>query len=677
LLRYFSLTSLVGIFVAVLALLGVYRYLAAATLIEHETRNNAALTRVFANTVWPDHAVFLSSAGRLPREQLARRTEIAALRADVLRQMKGLSVVKVKVYDLNGVTVFSTDPKQIGEDKRSNSGFQSARAGATASEVTFRDQFDAFEGVIVDRNLVSSYVPVRRDDTAPVEAVMEVYSDVSALVAQLERTQWQVAGAVLGSFSLLYFFLYLIVRRADRIIRERDEQQSLATQEKLRYQAYHDALTGLPNRNRFAERLEEAILGARRTGTTFAVLFVDLDHFKYINDSLGHHIGDLLLQAVGERLKRGLRASDIVARIGGDEFIMLLGEVGRIEFAARVAEKLRDSVANPSYPIEGHELRVTPSIGISIFPDDGQDAATLIKNADAAMYHAKGMGRNNFQFYAREMNARAFAVVSLEHSLQRAMERDEFVLHYQPQVELASGRLVGAEALVRWQHPEMGLVLPVQFISVAEERGLIVPIGDWVLRQACQRNRAWHDAGLPRVPVSVNVSPLQFRQRDFAERVAAALEGAGLAAEFLELEITESVIMHSIEAAMKTVHALKAMGVRLSIDDFGAGHAGFGYLKQFPVGRLKLDQSFVRGLPSDVDDVAIATAVLGMAHALRLKVIAEGVETEAQVNFLRARECDQAQGYYFSQPLPAEEFAALVAALPGAVLPARALQARN
>jgi EAL domain-containing protein (putative c-di-GMP-specific phosphodiesterase class I) len=300
------------------------------------------------------------------------------------------------------------------------------------------------------------------------------------------------------------------------------------------------------------------------------------------------------------------------------------------------------------------------AIGISIYPDDGEDGVALIKNADAAMYYAKEMGRNNFQFFTQDMNSRAFAVLSMEHSLRQAVEREEFRLHYQPQLN-SDGRIVGLEALVRWQHPQMGLVLPGQFIAIAEERGLIVPIGDWVLREACRQNKAWQDAGLPAVAVGVNVSALQFRLQDFPEKVAAVLRDTGLAAKYLELEITESVIMHGAETAIATVRRLKAMGVKLSIDDFGTGYSSLSYLKQFPIDRLKLDQSFVRGLPSNADDIAIASAVLGMAKALNLKVIAEGVENKEQMDFLFSRQCDEVQGYYFTKPLPAEEFAEFVA----------------
>ena len=657
--RYLSLASLVAVAIVIAGLLLFNRHLAFGALMAHETQNNVALAQSFANAHWQQISQFLGNAGALDREQLRAHPEQQSLRRELLRQMKGLKVVKVKIYDLGGMTVFSSDPRQVGEDKGANAGFRSARSGTAASDIAFRDRFDAFEDVIVDRNLVFSYIPIRQGD-GPVEGVFEVYSDVSELVARLERTQWQIVAAVAGSLLLLYLFLFLLAHRADRIVAEHSDEQRLASEARLRHQAFHDALTGLPNRAKYAERLDDAIRHARRSGRIFAVLIVDLDHFKYVNDSLGHVVGDRLLKAVSVRLGACLRETDTVARLGGDEFILLAPEVGGIDDAARLAAAVCRAVSSKPYLIDGRELRINTSIGISVYPEDGEDGVTLIKNADAALFHAKEVGRNNFQFFTRDMNARALSVLSLETSLRRAVEQQEFVLHYQPQVDSA-GQVVGLEALLRWQHPDMGLVLPGQFIPIAEERGLIAPIGEWVLREACRQNRAWQDAGLLAVPVGVNVSALQFRQPDFPQQVAAALRDTGLAAEFLELEITESVIMHGAEAAIATVRRLKGMGVKMSIDDFGTGYSSLNYLKQFPIDRLKLDQSFVRGLPGNAEDLAISSAVLAIAKAMNLKVIAEGVESEEQMDALFSRQCDELQGYYFARPLPADDLARFIA----------------
>ena len=655
--RNFSITSLIGIIAVSAALSLLYRYFAFNALIEHETRANAALTQAFANSVWPGFVGFVADTSRFDQNEIAGRPEIARLRGDVLRQMGGLNVVKVKIYNLDGLTVFSTDAKQIGEDKSDNAGFRRARAGETASDITFRQQFDAFEQVLVDRNLVFSYIPVRTGAGAPVEAVFEVYSDVTDLVDKLEKTQWQIVTSVLGVLSLLYAFLFLIVRRADRIINAETEVERRANEERLRHQAYHDSLTGLPNRTSLVERVGEAIRRGGRNGETFAVLFLDLDSFKDVNDSLGHPVGDLLLKAVAERLQPALREEDTVARLGGDEFVVTLLQLKRTEHAAVVAEKILTAVSGTPYAIEGRELSITASIGISVFPEDGKDVNELIKNADAALYHAKKMGRNNFQFFSKDIGARAFAILSMEHSLRRALDRGEFLLHFQPQMELVSGRTVGAEALIRWMHPDMGMVSPAEFIPIAEERGLIVAIGDWVINEACRQNREWQQAGLPAIPVAVNLSALQFRHKSLIDKIAAALSKSALSAAFLEMELTESAVMQDSESAVSTMRAMKEMGLHLSIDDFGTGYSSLNYLKRFPLDKLKIDRSFVRGLPDDADDAAIANAVLGMARALRLKVIAEGVENAHQAEFLRQHGCDEIQGYYFGRPMPAEQFA--------------------
>ena len=432
-----------------------------------------------------------------------------------------------------------------------------------------------------------------------------------------------------------------------------------AADERIRFLAQHDALTSLPNRSLLQDRLLQAIASAQRVQDQVAVLFLDLDHFKTINDSLGHHVGDHLLQQVALRLTECVRASDTVSRQGGDEFVIVLVQVKDPSDAAHIAQNMLAAVARP-YDIDGLELHVTPSIGIAIYPDDGQTTGALIKNADAAMYLAKDNGRNNYQYFTQDLNTRAFERLSLENSLRRALERGEFLLHYQPQIDLKSGDIIGMEALIRWQKEDFGLVAPDRFIPIAEESGLIVAIGEWVIGEACRQNRAWQDAGLPAIPVAVNLSALQFRQKDLEQSIARALESSALPARYLELELTESVIMKGAESAVAALQRLKAMGMLLSIDDFGTGYSSLSYLKRFPIDKLKIDRSFVRDVTTDPDDAAIARAVIAMAHSLRLKVIAEGVETQAQSDFLRQERCDEIQGYLFSKPLPAAEMACLL-----------------
>jgi diguanylate cyclase (GGDEF)-like protein/PAS domain S-box-containing protein len=424
-------------------------------------------------------------------------------------------------------------------------------------------------------------------------------------------------------------------------------------EEQIQYQAYHDALTGLPNRMLFLDRLQIALAHARRQGGQPAVLFLDLDDFKVINDTLGHAVGDRLLQGLAERLIVSVREDDTVARMGGDEFTLLLPNVGRVEDAARLAGKLLEAVAQP-FQIDGQDLFVTTSVGVSLYPGDGEDAETLLKNADRAMYRAKEMGRNNYQIFAPALNVRAVNRLSLETRLRRALEREEFVLHYQPQVNLATRRIVGLEALVRWRE-DGRLLEPAEFIPIAEEARLILPLGQWILRAACQQARSWQNQGLPEVRLAVNLSARQFQQQDLIRSVFFSVRDAGLPPRRLELEITESAAMLNVDRTIGMLHGLRDMGVRISMDDFGTGHSSLSYLKRFPIDAVKIDQSFVRDMTSDPSDAAIVKAIVAMAHSLGLNVVAEGVETLAQADFLRRTGCDEMQGFLVGRPLPADE----------------------
>ncbi len=429
-------------------------------------------------------------------------------------------------------------------------------------------------------------------------------------------------------------------------------------EQRARELADFDPLTGLPNRRLLNDRFTQLLAGAERDGSELALLFLDLDHFKRVNDSLGHGVGDELLCAVAQRLATVVRKVDTLARLGGDEFIIALPGI-HASAAAEVAGRLLDVCAT-SFAVGGHDLTITPSLGISLFPGDGRDFDTLLRNADAAMYKAKEAGRNAFRFYSSEMNMATLKHLLMESGLRRGLGAREFVLHYQPLVHVESGCIIGVEALIRWQNPELGLVPPDQFIHVAEDIGLINPIGDWVLREACRQVRAWQDAGLPPLIVAVNVSPIQFRQPGFVDSVARALAASGLDAHFLELELTERTVMQDAEQTLGTLSALNQMGVELAVDDFGTGYSSLAYLKRFPVGKLKIDRSFIRDLEVDPDDRAIASTILSMGRGLRLKVLAEGVETKEQYAILRDMGCELVQGYHFSRPLPAEQFVAFL-----------------
>ncbi len=441
-------------------------------------------------------------------------------------------------------------------------------------------------------------------------------------------------------------------RPVGRVWSFRDITERRRAEERIQYQAYHDALTGLPNRLLLRDRLTQAIRHANRLNRLLAVMFVDVDHFKLINDTLGHAIGDRLLQGLAERFLTCVRDDDSVARMGGDEFTFVFGGITRVEDAARMAEKVLHAVTHP-FCLDGHDLHVTASVGIAVYPGDGDDPESLLQSADAAMYRAKEQGRNNYQLCTPGMNDRALERMALEGRLRRALDGDELVLHYQPLVDAATSKVVGTEALLRWQHPERGLLMPDQFIPVAEESRLILPIGDWVLRVACRQLRSWHEAGFPELRMSVNLSARQFQQPGLVASVRDALEGAGLGPCFLELEITESIAMSNVGWTAEVLKALRAMGIRISIDDFGTGQSSLSYLKHFPLSTLKIDRSFVRDMASDPEDEAIASAVIALAHVLGLSVIAEGVETEAQLALLRRAGCEEYQGYLFSRPVSA------------------------
>jgi diguanylate cyclase (GGDEF)-like protein/PAS domain S-box-containing protein len=436
----------------------------------------------------------------------------------------------------------------------------------------------------------------------------------------------------------------------------RDITDRKAAEERVQYLAYYDALTGLPNRTLLQDRLAKALASARRRKDKLALLFLDLDRFKDINDSLGHSVGDLLLQTIGERLKTWGREQDTVARLGGDEFLIMVTEVKDASDAAAAAERLMDTMS-AEFVIQGHSFSINCSLGISVFPEHGADGETLIKNADVAMYSAKDNGRNNFRFFTEEMNARVMERLTLENRLRLALEKEQLFLVYQPQMDIATGKISGMEALLRWQRPDLGLVPPDKFIRVAENSGLIVPIGEWVLRTACRQARKWQDEGLPAVSVAVNVSAVQFRQEDFCELIRRVLDETSLAPRYLELELTESLLLSNADVMFSVFQELKAMGLKLAIDDFGTGYSSLSYLTKFPVSKLKIDRSFVRDVAVNADDAAIASAIISMGKSLHLKVIAEGVETEAQMSFLKAHQCDEIQGYYFSKPLSPEQAA--------------------
>jgi diguanylate cyclase (GGDEF)-like protein len=640
--RHFSVTSLLGIVVVTACLILIYRELSQQHLVDHESRANADITHVFANTVWQRHAAYVLGAKGRSREALLADPALAALRADVAEKMHGSRVVKAKIYNVDGLTVFSTDERQIGEDKSANPGFRSARDGIVASVMTHRDRFDAFEGVIENRDLIASYVPVRRTPQGAPEAVLEIYSDVTPLLVAQRHAQWQIAGMVVALLTLLYLFLHMVVRRADRTIAAHEAERA-AHEARVRHQAYHDALTGLPNRSYFGERLKETVALAARHGHAGALLYIDLDRFKIVNDSLGHGAGDLVLKAAAERIAGCLRESDLLFRMGGDEFTVILPRIDASDGAARTAQRITETVSRP-VAVVGHELMIGATIGIAVFPADGQDAETLVKNADAAMYTAKQAGRSRHAFYQAAMNARSMQRLDLQSALQKAFADGEFELHYQPRLDARTLRIVAAEALLRWNSRQRGLVLPGEFVGVLEDLNMMPIVGEWVLRTACKQWLAWRtqDARLDRV--SVNVSARQFEGGQLAETVARVLQETGVPGEAIELELTESTLLSDVAAARQTLAQLRALGARLSIDDFGTGYSSLGYLRELNVDYLKIDRRFVTEVVGNARDQAVAT----------------GIETEAQAEFFSGIGCGELQGFLFSRAVPAATLQAML-----------------
>jgi diguanylate cyclase (GGDEF)-like protein len=684
--RYFSLLSFLLIVLAG-GVIGHYvRQQETAQLMHMAEDRNEAMASVFRNALWADFGPLLGDGVPASPEALRILGAERRLDAKARQLMRGSEIIKVKVYNTAGLTVFSTDPAQTGEDKSTNKGFAAAASGKVVTELTHRNQFDAFEGNLSDIDVISSYVPVMQEQG--VAGVLEVYQDVSPFVRSLNYSQRVIWAVVLCVLVALYLAQLVVVRRAQRLLHEAADELAAANrdlelrvqnrtldlkksltrledevaerqrvEERLDHLAHHDPLTGLPNRLMFGEQLKRSISIAGRGERQLGLLFIDLDRFKDVNDSLGHAIGDELLIAVTRRLVGHLRTGDTLARLGGDEFVCILEDIDGPRDAGLVADKLIGLLAEPVM-VQEHELFVGASVGISLFPGDATDADVLLRNADAAMYQAKAHGRNCSHFYSPEMTTYAQDRIRLEGQLRRSIEAGELSVHYQVKCDAGAGNApCGAEALVRWNSAELGPVPPVRFIPVAEETGFIVELGAWVLREACRQMVAWRAEGIMVPKIAVNLSVKQIERSDMVEVVQAALTESGLPADALELEITESLIM-GVEDAFSILKGLRALGVRLAVDDFGTGYSSLSYLKLLPINTLKIDRAFVVGIGGNAGDEAIVRTVVALARSLSLDIVAEGVDAPHQVEFLRAVGCDELQGYLFGRPVPADEFAA-------------------
>jgi diguanylate cyclase (GGDEF)-like protein len=506
---------------------------------------------------------------------------------------------------------------------------------------------------------IRRYTSVRQLYDYPLAVIVGLSEDEQLAATRNNRYDY-LWRATAGSV-LLILVLSLLARMSRQLAlsRSRAVEEQVAHAARVEYLAYHDGLTKLPNRSLFSNLLGQSIKRAHRNNSQLVVLFIDLDHFKHINDTLGHEAGDQLLQEVANRLKASLRNSDTVARMGGDEFVVLLPEQDEEKYVATVARKILSAVAQP-FILMGNEFHVTASIGISIYPQDGLDEQTLTKNADIAMYQAKEEGKNNFQFYSAKLNNNSLERLTLESALRHALERNEFQLHYQAMTDISSGRITSMEAVLRWQHPDLGLVAPKQFIAVAEETGLMVPIGMWVLKTACRQNVAWQQQGLPHLKMAVNLTARQFFDEKLLQDLSKILADTGMDARLLELEITESLLMRDVENTLRVLSWLKNMGIKIAIDDFGIGYSSLATLKQFPLDTIKIDRSLIRDVASVVADKGMTEAILAMGRTLSMTVVAKGVETKEQAEYLRQNACDEFQGFYLNKPVPAEQIAELL-----------------
>ncbi len=684
--RYFSTVSFILIVLAAGVLGPLYQKLSLQQLQTLAESRNVAMAQVFQNSLQGALASLISDAVGQDARKLRASEDLDRLRQQAVVLMKGTAVVRIKVYNRIGSTIFSTDPAQIGESALNSSGFRAASKGVVVSELTHSDRIETFEGTKSDVDVLASYIPIVGKDQS-IDGVFELYQNVTPFVAQLQRSLWWATAAVALVFAALYLMQFLIVRRAQGILEDQEGRIKAArdtlelqveartdelkrtnsqleseiaerrqAQSKLNYLAYHDPLTGLANRRCFIERLEESLRETARHGERLAVLFIDLDQFKQVNDSLGHGVGDELLVAVAARLSEHVRLIDMLARLGGDEFICLMESVREPEEVDMLA---REIIANFEQPFRlgDHELFLTASVGISLFPGDGESVLDLMRNADSAMYRAKSIGRGNYHFYTPEMTVQAKERIQMENLLRRALDNGEFRVHLQPQVDTHTGALVGAEALVRWESPELGSVMPTRFIPVAEDSGLIVGLGSWVLRETCRQFMVWRSSGFELAQVSVNLSVKQLERPEFIDVLEQILDDTGMEAACLKLELTESVVM-AVGDACALLEKLRSLGISLALDDFGTGYSSLSYLKMLPVQQLKIDRSFIEGIGHNAGDEAIIRTIMELARSLDFEVVAEGVETPEQAEFLAALGCQQLQGFLHGRAVAPAEFRA-------------------
>jgi len=660
LLRYFSIASLISMMVAAIVLGSIHWFLDKNHMLELGESRNIALTRAFTSVVWAPFKDFGNKAVQLNADQLRSHPDMARLDRTVREAMHSTTVVKLKVIQLDGHVFYSSDPADIGIDYSSMPGFVTARDGGVFSEITHHDTFNAIDGEMLNRDTLSSFIGLRRSESDPVEGVVQIYSDVSDALATEQMEQHQIAYSFIGVMVGLYGILFFIVKRADSIIRRQHEQQRL-TDQRLKHATTYDALTDLPNRALLADRIKQSLAAVERHSSLLAVAYIDLDNFKNINSTLGREAGDKVLQIMAKRLTSCLREGDTIARLAADEFVVSLPDIRSSVNLFQIAKKMLATIAMP-IEIEGRELHITASIGVALYPEHGKETDALMNNAELAMHSAKQQGGSRHQMFVEHMSVQVQQQVQLEDEMWRALGSNEFVLYYQPVIDLKTGMIVGAEALLRWPNTHGTWLPPSEFIPLSEKCGLIAPLSEWVLTEACTQLQAWHEGGhnLSNFTMAVNLSQRHFATSGLATIIADVIEHTEIDPRWLHLDISEDLLKGMNESILTNFEGIKRTGIKFSLDDFGTGFSSLGHLRNYPIDLLKISRSFIAGLPEDADQDAIVKTIIELANTLNLTVVAKGIETDAQVAFLQEIGCHQAQGFLFSRPLPPDEFLTLV-----------------
>ena len=639
--KYFLPASVLCIVLASLLFGQIFKQASLSNLVSLTEFNNTHQAKMISRDIWPQYL-----ANNQVNDSAVDKTLYQQIDADIRTRIKDTPVFSVRLYASEGRLLYSPDFSQVGKNVKTPT-LSAALKGRSNTAHVFSEQ------VKNGRHVLVSYFPVvvQGSGEKKIAGAVEVNSDISNLYEQIIGYRNIIVVSTLAVLSLLFVLVVVYVRKTGHSINNQRQADRAENEERVRHVAFHDGLTGLPNRDLFCYRLTSAIAQAKRTESLLAILSIDLDRFKQINDGYGHDVGDQLLKEVSLRLADCVRVSDTVARQGGDDFRILLEGINHVDEVTQIADRIVGSVAQP-VSINGHEVYSSASIGITVYPFDDVEAEHLLKDAETAMFACKKNGRNSYQFFSEDMQRANADQLVLEQKLRKALSEDEYLLQFQPVVDVSAGKMIGVEALLRWQNSEYGIVSPVKFIPILEESGVMSIVGEWVMKTACKKVKSWHDSGYEKITMAVNISVVQFRQRNFVETVKIALEESNLDPQYLKLELTESMLMDQSDVAIQKLNAVRSMGVRIEADDFGTGYSSLSYLKKLPIDVLKIDRSFVMDVNKSSDSAAIVTAISALAHSLKLMVIAEGVETMGELKFLSALNCHLIQGFLLSKPLP-------------------------